>query len=280
MALAIAGELSAANPTDAGWAVFAAAVLLRERRFSEAIERYGDVLKRYGENQRAYQGRGVAYLCRRDYQRAIDDFSRSIELMLRQEGRHAPDWLYYARATPLWITEQYAEAAADYARFAEGQGFSAFADARRYLVLCDQASALEKSGQLAEAAAVRAEAQRGLATARRAAPPGSWINKILSCLAGDLSPEQLVASADASNAEAVCESYYYAGEVCRLAGRTEAACEWFRKCVQTDLLFDVDTYPVQAMNEYHLAAWRLEQLSGGVGSSGGGAGAADHDTPP
>lgn len=69
-----------------------------------------------------------------------------------------------------------------------------------------------------------------------------------------------VAAADRTNPEQVCEGYYYAAEHCLMQGRIDKAREWFQKCVETDLVLDLDA-EIDPMNKYHLARRRLEQMS-------------------
>jgi hypothetical protein len=90
---------------------------------------------------------------------------------------------------------------------------------------------------------------------------GSWIAKIFECLAGERSPQELITAADPTNVEQVCEGYYYAAEVSLLSGENERALKWFRKCVDTGLLFDPTRYPLDPMAEFHLARWRVKQLA-------------------
>ena len=89
-----------------------------------------------------------------------------------------------------------------------------------------------------------------------------WLRRVFKCLAGELTPEQLVDSPAALNkSEKLCEAYYYAGEACRLQGQLAEAREWFEQCVQTGVEFDPDASPETPMNEYELAQWRLDSPS-------------------
>lgn len=90
----------------------------------------------------------------------------------------------------------------------------------------------------------------------------SFLTHIFSCLVEDISPEELVEAAKKFDDEKLCEAYYYAGEVFRLKNGKEEALALFQKCVETGLVFDPDKYELNLMNEYHLAKWRLKQLSG------------------
>ena len=87
-----------------------------------------------------------------------------------------------------------------------------------------------------------------------------WLAKILSCLAGEMTPAELVEAA--ADLKQRCEAYYYAGEVSLLHGRTDEAMAWFRSCLDTGLIQDPDVF-WEPMSEYELAEWRLEQLRSG-----------------
>lgn len=100
-----------------------------------------------------------------------------------------------------------------------------------------------------------------LKAARDGAVEGSWLVKIFACLDGNRIADARVAAADSKDPEHVCQGYYYAGEASLLDGRTDKARDWFQKCVDTNLAFDQDMFPPDPMNEYHLARWRLEQLT-------------------
>ena len=100
-----------------------------------------------------------------------------------------------------------------------------------------------------------------LETARAGAPSESWEARILECLAGERTPQQLVDAAGSGQLTQACEACYYAGEVCLRNGDSYEARRWFRQCVDTDLPLEPGTFPLDPMNEYHLAKGRLKQLS-------------------
>ena len=102
------------------------------------------------------------------------------------------------------------------------------------------------------------DAREVLEAARIGCARGSWLEKIFACLAGELLPSELAAAADPENPEQVCEGYYYAGEVCLLNGRLDEARKWFQLCAATQLVLDPDSTSLDAMNEYHVALWRLD----------------------
>jgi tetratricopeptide (TPR) repeat protein len=156
-------------------------------------------------------------------------------------------WCIYQRATPLWILGRTEEALRDYRDVRRLLGRPSYGDARAFLILREQ-------GRVPEANDLLAAALRDVADA--------WLREILRCLAGELTPEALVAEAEArGNAEQLCEACYYAGEVCLLNGQPAEARTWFERGVATALTYDPDAGVETPMNEYELAQWRLETLS-------------------
>ncbi|MCK4341952.1 MAG: protein kinase [Phycisphaerae bacterium] len=238
------------------WTLFQGGVLTRQGRYAEAVEQYTQALELSPGHDLAYRARGVALLCQSKYTDAIRDYSRAAEIT----GPDDP-WPRYARATPLWIVGRTVEAAEDYRRVRELRSQVSYADIRLFLVLRDQARYLDAEGRPIEAGQVRLEADDILEEACRNAMRGSRLQKMLECVAGKIEPEGLTASADPENPEDVCESYYYAGEACLLSRRIDAARQCFQKCVETGLVLDPNSDKLDAMNEYHLARWRLDQLS-------------------
>ena len=222
------------------WLLFQGGVLLRHKRYEEAVERY--TLAIQGEpGWQAHRCRALAYLCLREYDKAVADFTKAVELHGEYEV-----WDRYHRATPLWMTGRTDEAIGDYRAFRQWRGFPTFADARLFLILQGQGR--------------REQADHALAVVRDTVQD-KWLIKVLACLAGDITPNAIVeiaGSADPPSRERLCEAYYYAGEACLLKERSDEAREWLRKCVDMDLPFDPDNEYLDPMNEYHLAVWRLD----------------------
>ena len=240
-----------------GWTMFEGHVLTTQGRYSQAVEHYTRAAALPASDPaKPYRFRAVAYLCLQEYAQAVEDYSRAGQI----SAGDSP-WDLYKRPTPLWILGRTEEAVEDYRRFRDSKGFPSCADARLFLVLQDQARLQREAGRLEDARRAVKEATEALESGRRGAVPGSWLEKIFACLAGDLTPEGLVSAA--KSPEHVCEGYYYAGETCLLANRPDQARDWFQKCVATDLMFDQDTFPPDPMNEWHLARWRLGLLSAG-----------------
>ena len=237
------------------WIMFGAHVLLRRGRYQEAVTQYTLLADTLPDPTSIYRYRGLAHICLKQHTEAIRDLSKYIE-----SGMEKDDWMYYQRATPLWISGQVEKAAADYRRTLQLRNYASFADVRLFLVLCEQARCLEREGRHAEIRDIEEEAREVLAGGLRGATSRSWLENILHCLDGRLAPSELPRFADRSNPEQVCEAYYYTGEAYLLAGQIEAARDCFQKCVDTNLVFDRDTFPPDPMNEYHLAVWRLDNV--------------------
>jgi len=217
------------------WLAFKGHVLLRHGRVREAIEQY--------TRTEMYHYRAHAYRRLRAYDLAVADYTRVIEAYRRDRVESAATWHIYQRATPLWILRRTEEALRDYRDVRRLLGRPSYGDARAFLILREQ-------GSVAEANELLAAALRDVADA--------WLREIFRCLAAELTPDALVANAEARrNPEQLCEAYYYAGEVCLLNGQQTAAREWFERCVATALAYDPDAGTETVMNEYELAQWRL-----------------------
>ncbi|MCP4592543.1 MAG: protein kinase [bacterium] len=241
-----------AHPEE--WTMFAGHTLAAQGRYHEAAGRYSRVLLRRPAALEAQRCRAHVRLCLRDYPGALADYDVSV----RADGS-AP-WERYQRATVYWILNRLDHAAEDYRTFISQRGNSFYASARLFLVLDEQARRLADAGQTDAAAEMRRQATEALEGARGGAVSGSWLESIFLCLAGELKPEELVARAGTKHPERACEGYYYAAEVCLLDKNTSQALEWFRKCVDTGVALDCDSFPPDPMNEYHLARWRMDTL--------------------
>jgi tetratricopeptide (TPR) repeat protein len=243
------------NPDQ--WLTFTGSVLTRQGRYSEAVTLYDRAAALAPNRPAPHEARALAHLCLREYQKAIDDYTTAEQLSPTQTARVRQAYL---RATPLWITGQRLKAAADYRKVLGRPGRVSYADVRLFLVLHEEGRLLHAAGQTSAAASAFDQARRTLETARRDADRASWLEAILACLAGELTPAQLVARADPLHPGQICEAFYYAGEAELLNARFAEATASFQDCVATGLLFDPHSDPLGPMNEYHLALWRLATL--------------------
>ncbi|MBU0637327.1 MAG: protein kinase [Planctomycetes bacterium] len=217
------------------WTFFRGVVFARQGRFQKAIEEYSRV--------NAYTHLAHTYRRIKEYDKSVECYGKALTGSGDTAGAM---WHYYQRATPLWILGRTDEALADYERFRIQYGRPWYSDARAFLIL-------QQLGR-------PDEAQRILESARREVQE-AWLRQILRCLAGQLSPDELVADGRArNNPEQLCEAYYYAGEVHLLMDDRAEAREYFQLCVQTGVEFDPDSGMGTPMNEWELARWRLDTL--------------------
>lgn len=259
-------RVAAARLTSLGedwckWAYFEAYVLATAGQYALAEQRVAEVLERCNDQSGALLVRAVVHLCQREYESAVADYTT----IFHRVGHDLvlDDWTPYKRATPLWILGRLVDAAADYRHTLRVHGAASLASARLCILLREQARQLRRAGDLTAADAHDDEArvvlERGLQLAGTV--PEEPLRMVLSCLAGQTTPEQLVRVAERKgNARRCCEAAYYAGEVALLQGDEEAARVWFRKCVDSGLIFDPESTYADPMNEYHLAVWRLDTL--------------------
>jgi len=240
-ALQVAEQLIRLEPDTPLPLHFKGQVLIRRHDFQHAIDIQTRVLRDYPAELAAYAYRAHAYRRLRNYDAALADYEQVLASETTQPGT-IQVWVRYQRATVLWMAGRAEEAAADCQRVRALLGRPHYADARRFLILCESGRREEADGVLA-------------AAAREADDP--WLAKIFACLGGCLSAEQLAQDADPNRPAQVCEACYYAGEACRLQGESARAREWFERCVQTGVEFDPSTLQFVPMNEYELAEWRL-----------------------
>jgi tetratricopeptide (TPR) repeat protein/predicted Ser/Thr protein kinase len=211
--------------------------------------------KRRLPDSSAFRLRADVNVALRRYDAAIADYTAGCRL------RPDNPWYYYLRATPLWITGRHADAANDYRRFRGLTPGVSYADARLFLVLRDEAGRLEQLGRTGDAQATAAEADQVLSAARRAVEKRAWLGEILACLGGDREPAALVEAAAERDPKRRCEAWFYAAECCRRRGQLEQAREWYQSAAATGLVFDPEAPTPAPMAEYHLAIWRLGQLT-------------------
>lgn len=243
-ALVGAERLAELTGRRSGWLSFAGHVRCKQHRYEEAIELYSEVVLLNPDSQSIFRSRAHAWRGLQRYEEALADYTRTIDLIVASKG-DVSGWLYSHRATVCWILGQREEAVADTEQARAMLARPSYADARRILILCEL-------GRQNEADEVLRNARGGARDA--------WLLAVLACLAGDLAPAGLIARADTGNAEQRCEAYYYAAEVSLRAGREDEARTWYDCCLKTGQAYDADSLPLDPMNEYDLARWRLRQL--------------------
>jgi serine/threonine protein kinase len=258
-ALTLARSLAEMGHSVEEWTVFAAAVSLEMGQPLQALELL-DSLPR-PENGHRIDERSL----RAAVQIALGDFSaaRAAYSDLISSWPHIRSgYLYYRRATAQWLLDDLEGAAVDYETFRRIDRRATYADARLHFLRHEQARRLEAEGEAEAARTVRDRAAQGLRATRESFTGGIWLKRVLDAVAGEVAPADLVGFADPSDPAQVCEGYYYAGETCLLRERRDEARRWFRKCVETGVVFDPLSFPPIPMSEYHLARHRLSTLGG------------------
>ncbi|MGD8412659.1 MAG: protein kinase [Candidatus Latescibacterota bacterium] len=178
------------------------------------------------------------------YADADSDLTTSIEHVGRD--RPASGWHYYHRGTVRWLLNREEDAIADYRKAYEFLDEVTFANARLYILL-------NQNERIDEANAVLADARENI----RDAP---WLQLILDCLGGRITPGQLGEAAEANGDPARrCEGYYYAGEAALLNGSQAEAHDWFQRCLDTGVMLDTEN-GLDPMSEYELARMRINQF--------------------
>jgi tetratricopeptide (TPR) repeat protein len=232
-------------PPSLRWIQYTGGLLVRLHRYPEALEAFSRVVALWPQEPIGYTLRAPVYRRMKQYDAAVREYSKAIELY---KGEGPGVWQFYHRATPRWILGQREEAAADYRRAYQLLTYPTFANVRLFLVL-------QELGRGSEADSL-------LRVSRQKARDNPWLASIFACLAGDLTPDQLVQAADPSSPKRHCEGCYYAGEVCLQEGKIDAARQWFQECVKTGVDVDPDAFP-DPMSEFELSEWRLGQIAGG-----------------
>ncbi|UCF32305.1 MAG: protein kinase [Phycisphaerales bacterium] len=244
------------------WTLFQARIYTMQEKYDQALACYEQAeqyVKNRCEHADVCKYRAVTCLCREDYSGAIRSYSQAMSL---DEGT----WDAYKRATPYWATGNLDNAARDYRAFNMRLQQLSHSFPKLYLVLQELAQRHEAGGSAEQARALKSEATVVLNEARHnahlsEAAPDKWLGKILDCLAGMLTPDELINAAQSGgNIEQICEACFYAAEVCRLNGDDASARKHYQACVDTRLVLDPDSQVFDPMNEYHLAKWRLSQL--------------------
>jgi serine/threonine protein kinase len=223
------------------WTSYKIELLFGAGRFEDALVECNRLIAFAPRLSTAYLLRARTLRRLKRYAEAVDDLTETIRL--RGERSAVSTWQYYHRGTLNWMLDREEQAITDYTKACEWLHDATHVNARLFLVL-------QHLGQEAEAADM-------LAASRRRVRDDPWLAKILACLAGELSPAQLVEVA--STPVERCEAYYYAGEANLLAGDTESAAAMFQACVDTGLAADPNEF-WEPMSEYELAEWRLNRL--------------------
>jgi tetratricopeptide (TPR) repeat protein len=262
-----AKRVRALGGDDFTWRMFEGNACLMAGEYEAAVQQYKLAAKCRPERYEPWDGQGHAYLCAGKYAAAAVATEG-------WDGDSGVMWVVYRRATLLWILGRREEAVEEYRKFRAQYGRTFYADHRLYLVLAELAYLHDRAGEIAEAERAEQAAQEALAMGTEAARANAWMSTLFQCLRGEISPDELRATTAPRSKTYTCEACYYAGETCLLRARAarnvEEVKRWlavagdaFRACVDTGLVLEEGKYRPQAMNEYHLAVWRLDLLAHG-----------------
>jgi tetratricopeptide (TPR) repeat protein len=224
------------------WMTFKSTIFCRLGRPQEALTEIDQLVAEAPSVPRHYIARAQINRWLGNYEAAVEDYSRAIDL--GEEMDQATAWYYYHRGTPLWILGRLEEAAADFRHAYRLLARASFGNVRLVLVLYDLG--------------LPREAEAALSEARRHTGDDVWLARILACLAGEVTPNQLVAGVD-EDQQRLCEAYYYAGEIVRLQGQPQEAAGMFRACLNVGAIIDQGNYQ-DRLSEFELGQWRLSQL--------------------
>ncbi len=236
--LARAARLVELNHQPQTWIRYKVELLFGQSRFDEALEECEAWVAHAPGNPVAHLMRARTLRRLNRLAEAVREYTRAIEL--RGPETAGSTWVYYHRGTLNWMLGHEEQAISDYTKTYRSLSYATYANARLFLIL-------HHLGR-------RNEAARVLAEARSQVWEDPWLETILSCLTGEITPAELVAAA--AGPKQRCEAYYYAGEASLLQGRGEAAERWFRAAVETGLVDDPDAF-WEPMSEFELASWRL-----------------------
>lgn len=233
------------GPRSSNWLIFRSTLLCRLGRAEEALQDVDHGLARHPDAPRTYVARAQINRWRGDYEAAVEDYTHAIEM--GQRSGQVLSWYYYHRGTPQWILGRLEEAAEDYRTAYRQLAQSSYGNARLVLVLRDMGKHEESRAALAEA--------------RLHTGDSYWLARILACMAGELTIEELLAAADRDNPQQLCEGYYYAGEINLGQGNLEEAENMFRASLEAEATIDLGNFQ-DRLSEVELAQWRLSQLVG------------------
>ncbi len=225
------------------WLTFRCILLCRLGRPQDALAEMDKALAEAPTNQQNLKAHAQINRWLGNYAAAVEDYTGAIA---SSEDQGLPTgWYYYHRGTPQWILGRLEEAADDFRRAYRLLARTTYGNVRLVLVLHEMGR--------------HQEAEAAVAEARLHTGGDDWLASILACLAGEMTPAQLVAAADSTDSQQLCEGRYYAGEAYLLQGRTVQAEEMFIACVTGCITIDRGNFK-DHLTEFELAKWRLSQL--------------------
>lgn len=235
------------NPQPGFWLTFRCNLLCRLGRPREALTALDLALGERPADARLHTHRARINRWLGDYEEAVLDYRRAITIT--EDKGDLAGWLHYHLGTPLWILGRQEEAAGEYAEAYRQLARTTFGNVRLVLVLRE----LGKDR----------EADEALRQARAGVGDDPWLASVLACVAGEITPADLVAAAAPDDLQQQCEGLYYAGEVLRLDGDHQAAAARFRECVALGQTLDEGNFQ-DRLSEFDLAGWRLGKTGAAI----------------
>ncbi len=237
----VAGKLADSGVRGTYWHLYRAKIFCKFGRYAEALEEGYKIIEISPDSYSGYSLCGKIHRRTKNFEASVSELTTAIE----KQGVDNPAtaWHYYHRGTVRWLAGDRDGAISDYRVAHTRLTFASFVNARLFIFLNE----MNRPG----------EANEALANARRSPKYNEWIQNILFCLAGDITPDVLVEIAERSaNPVHACEAYYYAGEVSLLHGEVENSRGWFEKCVGSGVEYEGENY-LDPISEVELAEWRL-----------------------
>ena len=200
------------EPTaDAVWNMYGS-YLNEHLHNDELIKKASEVIDKFPHKVAPYDWRATAYVGIGDFDRALADKSKVIELAPNANS-------YLTRALIKKLAERTnTEVLADLEAALTKYKGHAYVSAMLWVVARDTGNEKRADEAIREAAAK--------------AEPENWYGRITRYLMGDLSQDEFLDYATDDNLR--CEAYYFIGEKTRLTSDFQKARSWFEKCVALD----------------------------------------------
>jgi tetratricopeptide (TPR) repeat protein len=221
-AIADATKAIELKPDDAGGYYIRGIAVLAKGDLEGATADFTKAIELKADYAAAYHSRGVTKSVKGDAEGAMVDYGKALEL----DPKYA--WAYHARGCLRYDSQAFTDALVDFRKVIElDSSLQDYAHFRTWLTRT----------RLGEEEAAIAELQTYLA-GRTTGKPDDWASHIGRFLAGQLAePEFLAAAQDAdpeTEAQQLCQAYFYTGSKFLFAGDKAKAADYFQKSIATD----------------------------------------------